>query len=493
MGSKDDMTDDGMAMDVEPCASEANEMEANSVRNELTESEEVAGPYLGMQFDSDEAARAWYNDYARRLGFSIRIGRNERSQRTKEIISRQFLCSKEGSRDKRYIDRKDRVRPERPLTRVGCKAMIMVKKRGPNKWVVTRFEKLHSHELVTPDKVPFLRSHRLALNTIFGPHMSTFDKVLDNHHDEECETICVKPVVKTQLPMEEQVAELYTKTMFLIFQEELCASLRYIAIKTNEDGELSTYKVTKFGEDNNRSQTVVLNVSETRASCTCRMFEFIRILCRHALIVFRLTNVLMLPSHYIVERYTRSPESGIINFNSGTIVQVDCRESLTLRYTDLCQRAIKYAEEGATSLDAYNVAVCALQRSLEEVLSVKKSVMANTQQCTPFSGSIQDDNIGGGSQADYSTNQKTLHNCQSTTSNWCPDNSVMKHNLENCPKDKRARTICGLHGHESCACFALKDLGGCSEVVPQGAHSDIHVSTSILELGETEQNSSRNS
>lgn len=70
---------------------------------------------------------------ARHVGFSIHVGRQECSQRTREIISRQFLCFREGSRDKRCIERKDIIRPERPHTRVGCKAMIMVKKRGPNK------------------------------------------------------------------------------------------------------------------------------------------------------------------------------------------------------------------------------------------------------------------------------------------------------------------------------------------------------------------------
>lgn len=120
-------------------------------------------------------------------------------------------------------------------TRVGCKAMIMVKKRGPNKWILTRLEKTHTHELESPDKVPFLRSHMHVSNIPkchTGAAQIACTRTLKSNRDcdAEFESSCNKLFVKTQLPMEEQVAELNTRPVFLRFQEELCASLRYIAI-----------------------------------------------------------------------------------------------------------------------------------------------------------------------------------------------------------------------------------------------------------------------
>ncbi|KAJ8616446.1 hypothetical protein MRB53_035818 [Persea americana] len=288
-----------------------------------------------MRFESDEATKAWYNDYAWSVGFSICVGRQERSQRTKKIISRQFLCFREGSCEKRFIDRKDRIRPERPRTRFGCKAMIMVEKRGPNKWILIRFEKTHTHELESPDKVPFLRSH-VHISNIPKRHTGTAQIACTNSLksckdcDAEFELSYDKAIVKTQLAIEEQLAELYTRPVFLKFQEELCASLRYIAIKTKEDGDLSTYRVTKFGDDT-RSYTVSFNTSKMRANCTCLMFEFVRILCRHELIVFRLLNILMLPSHYIMEPYMRNVKIRVEYVQHDIIGQADCANFVSLR------------------------------------------------------------------------------------------------------------------------------------------------------------------
>ncbi|KAF9587942.1 hypothetical protein IFM89_006267 [Coptis chinensis] len=118
-------------------------------------------PHVGMEFESEEAAKAFYNSYARRVGFSTRAHMSRRSKRNGAIIQRSFVCAREGFRVEREKNVGDgKVRRPRAVTRVGCKAMMALKVHSSGNWVVTSFEKEHNHELVPQDKVHRLRSHR---------------------------------------------------------------------------------------------------------------------------------------------------------------------------------------------------------------------------------------------------------------------------------------------------------------------------------------------
>lgn len=53
-------------------------------------------------------------------------------------------------------------------------------------------------------------------------------------------------------------------------------------------------------------------IAEQIASCSCKMFEFEGVLCRHVLAVFKAKNVFMLPHHYILKRWTRNAKDEAI-------------------------------------------------------------------------------------------------------------------------------------------------------------------------------------
>ncbi|KAL0390031.1 UNVERIFIED_CONTAM: protein FAR1-RELATED SEQUENCE 5 [Sesamum calycinum] len=129
-------------------------------------------PYEGMEFESEEAAKAFYNSYARRVGFSTRVSSSRRSRKDGAIIQRSFVCAKEGFRNLNEKRTKDReIKRPRTVTRVGCKASLSVKIQDSGKWVVSGFVKEHNHELVPPDQVHCLRSHR----QISGPAKTLID------------------------------------------------------------------------------------------------------------------------------------------------------------------------------------------------------------------------------------------------------------------------------------------------------------------------------
>lgn len=108
---------------------------------------EVIEPQVGKEFDSEDDARRFYNDYARRVGFVVRVMQRRRSEIDGRTLARRLGCNKQGFSP----NTKGTVGPEkkpRPSAREGCKATILFKLEKSGKWVVTRFVKEHNHPLV---------------------------------------------------------------------------------------------------------------------------------------------------------------------------------------------------------------------------------------------------------------------------------------------------------------------------------------------------------
>lgn len=109
--------------------------------------DEILEPYVGMEFDSEDAARKCYMGYARRVGFVVRIMQRRRSRTDGTTLARRLGCNKQGfSPNSKGINGPEKK--PRPSAREGCKATILVKMEKSGKWVVTRFVKEHNHPLV---------------------------------------------------------------------------------------------------------------------------------------------------------------------------------------------------------------------------------------------------------------------------------------------------------------------------------------------------------
>lgn len=661
--------DDFVNVDNGPSASGTSSLGA-SIGPHIPGGDTDLEPYQGMEFESEEAAKAFYNSYARRVGFSTRVSMSRRSRRDGAIIHRSFVCAKEGFRvEKERHSLDGRAKRPRAETRVGCKAMLLVKIQKSGKWVVSSFVKEHNHELVPPDKVHCLRSHRhvsgpakslvdtlqgagigpsgimsalikeygaisnigfterdcrnymssskqrtlggdtqilldylktkqaenpsfffavqgdedhcmsnifwvdpkaRANYTYFGDTV-TFDTtyrsnryrlpfapftgvnhhgqpvlfgcallinesetsfvwlfktwleamsgrppvsittdhdrviraainhvlpdtrhrfckwhifkecqeklshVLSEHHNfeadlhkcvnltesteefESCwsslidrydlrehewlqaiygdrwhwvpvylrdtffaemsitqrsdsinsyfdgyinasttlqlfvkqyekalesryekevkadyDTINTAPVLKTPSPMEKQAAGVYTRRLFIKFQEELVETLTFMANKVVEEEMITVYRVAKYGETH-RAYIVKFNFLEAKATCSCQMFEFSGLVCRHILTVFRVTNLLTLPSHYILKRWTRNAKIGVIFDQRTADLLNGAQESLTIRYNNLRHEALKFVDEGVSSPKVYDVAISALQEAANKVAHATKN------------------------------------------------------------------------------------------------------------------------
>ncbi|XVF41453.1 hypothetical protein PTKIN_Ptkin01aG0281200 [Pterospermum kingtungense] len=123
-------------------------------------------PYVGQEFENEAAAHAFYSAYGMRMGFITRMNYHNRSKIDGSIVSRALVCNKEGYRKPYRRDVKN-VRSRAP-TRVGCKAMISIRKMSSGKWVITKFVKEHTHPLAGCQAPKPLISDQIQDNHVFA-------------------------------------------------------------------------------------------------------------------------------------------------------------------------------------------------------------------------------------------------------------------------------------------------------------------------------------
>lgn len=154
-------------------------------------------PREDLEFDTHEAAYAYYKEYAKSVGFGTAKLSSRRSRASKEFIDAKFSCIRYGN--KQQSD--DAINP-RPSPKIGCKASMHVKRKVSGKWYIHSFVKEHNHELL-PAQAHFFRSHRnvdcvnndtkvrkkkapTAVSKQFGAYQfsgSCMENVIRNQHD----------------------------------------------------------------------------------------------------------------------------------------------------------------------------------------------------------------------------------------------------------------------------------------------------------------------
>ncbi|KAJ8756325.1 hypothetical protein K2173_025137 [Erythroxylum novogranatense] len=232
-------------------------------------------------------------------------------------------------------------------------------------------------------------NQQTTISLFFKQYERALEHSLEKEIEADYDTICTTPMLRTPSPMERQAANFYTKKVFSKFQEELVETFVYTANNIEGDGVISKYRVAKYEHDD-KVYIVTLNISEMKSSCSCQMFEYCGVLCRHILTVFTVTNVLTLPSQYILKRWTRNAKSSVGVEEQNTDLQGI--ESLTTRFNKLCMEAIKFAEEGAVAAETYNVAINALREGEKKFASIKKNIAKITQPLHNASGNSQEAN-----------------------------------------------------------------------------------------------------
>ncbi|KAH9769880.1 protein FAR1-RELATED SEQUENCE [Citrus sinensis] len=108
----------------------------------------------------NQQEESFFIEYARVMGFGVRR-HNKRWNTKGMLIGRIWVCSRQGFRQKKFLEKEDRKRKARPITRTGCGVEFRVAiKDDTSRWVCTHFNGNHNHNLTPPHHVHYIRSHR---------------------------------------------------------------------------------------------------------------------------------------------------------------------------------------------------------------------------------------------------------------------------------------------------------------------------------------------
>ncbi|XP_042979987.1 protein FAR1-RELATED SEQUENCE 5-like [Carya illinoinensis] len=209
------------------------------------------------------------------------------------------------------------------------------------KWVPTYLRTTFCAGMSTTQKSESLKKFfkdYVRSSTMVSDFVHQYEKTLDARYFKEKEkdvrTKSIRAVLKTCWAIEEEAAKVYTRKSFEIFQDELFNSQRYKATKVQKNGESKMYEMTPNGRDK-RVYYVNLESGEAKAICTCHMFKFLGIICRHILCVLAKKSKLdVLPSHYVIERWT-------INAKSRAILEIPVYEGHVMIQEDPIMRKNK--------------------------------------------------------------------------------------------------------------------------------------------------------
>lgn len=198
---------------------------------------------------------------------------------------------------------------------------------------------------------------RVNAQTPLMEFVPRYEKGLERRREEELKEnfncSILNAYLQTKEPVEEQCRRLYTLNIFRIFQKELLQSYSYLGFKICEEVDIIRYLVRKCGNGDDDKSTVTISASNHNVGCSCQMFEFEGVLCRHVLRVFQILDIKEIPPRYILRRWRKNAEYGVPSYSEsgGSPQELNASMVWSLR-----EEAWKYIEAGATSLEKHKLA-----------------------------------------------------------------------------------------------------------------------------------------
>nr|KJB14615.1 hypothetical protein B456_002G134300 [Gossypium raimondii] len=118
-----------------------------------------------------------------------------------------------------------------------------------------------------------------------------------------------KFVIQLTQEKSSEALEAYTRKIFRKFQDELINAKQYIAKNINVKKQAYCYRMREF--DKEEFEYILTFVrSSTTTTCSCHMFDFLGIMCRHELIILIKKGLSSLLNHCILNRWTKDVKKG---------------------------------------------------------------------------------------------------------------------------------------------------------------------------------------
>ncbi|KAF1862536.1 hypothetical protein Lal_00024438 [Lupinus albus] len=217
---------------------------------------------IGMEFDSIENVREFYNFFAKNKGqHKVKSGANEEAEDNVSQTKRK--CS---------------------TLRTGCQASLVVA-RGTveSNWVITSFVNDHNHIMVSPRSVSYMRCHK---------KMSVAAKSLVERFEEE------------GLPTGKVVA-IFNNGESSFSHRDCWNHVRNLRRKNLDAGDAqAVFDYCKLKETENPKFFYAIQLDDDS-----RMMR--RDGPRHILVIFQAKGVVQIPDHFILKRWTKEANKGI--------------------------------------------------------------------------------------------------------------------------------------------------------------------------------------
>lgn len=121
--------------------------EDTSARESIAHGSLILEPHEDMTFESVDAAKAFYDEYSKQVGFVMDVKLSCPS----EVEERSISCHSEYNKEGNFTSKCNELVPvanQHPGSGARCQAMMLIKSDKSGNWVVSRFLRDHNHPLV---------------------------------------------------------------------------------------------------------------------------------------------------------------------------------------------------------------------------------------------------------------------------------------------------------------------------------------------------------
>ncbi|XP_075648610.1 protein FAR1-RELATED SEQUENCE 5-like [Castanea sativa] len=213
-----------------------------------------------------------------------------------------------------------------------------------------------------------------------------FQRLVDDRRFEELradfKATQSKPSLEYPVEILKHAASVYTPAVFKLFNRELWLTWDCELHKEGEVGSVVKYKV--ISPRKSRQHIVQFDSLASTVMCSCNKFEFVGILCAHALKVLSFQNCKRVPNQYILKRWTKDAKVGSAMKNYMHVgprdqnADVGSRYKVLLKlYSNLAARAALTDETFRIALDAHESTLNKVEANLK-ILSIEESTVGST-------------------------------------------------------------------------------------------------------------------
>jgi hypothetical protein len=233
-------------------------------------------------------------------------------------------------------------------------------------------------------------------STTLQEFVSKFEKAVDSRLEaekrEDYESRHKCRILTTGSKLEEHAGCIYTRNIFGKFQDELAKINQFTKKKIKKDGPPYVYQVTNC-YDARDMYIVNIDFDTKIAKCECQLYEFLGILCRHILTIFQAKGVIQIPSHFILQRWTKDANKGIEVCYTGGNFDGQTSTSKILRRMHAQQEAKALVDLAEDSDEIYKFIMSELSRTRMSAIAMKKSNLSVDDGISPLESSQNDDQI----------------------------------------------------------------------------------------------------